>query len=87
MNCMHYLFDVEISTTPKQMSGSMFFGSELMHHSKICKKGNEIDKIFATITARDIQKVWQQFLVNINIPAIRDDSTISNNFEKLLTDV
>ncbi|CAG8668933.1 7454_t:CDS:1, partial [Scutellospora calospora] len=46
-----------------------------------------IDKIFATITARDVQKVWQQFLVNINIPAIRDDSTVSNNYEKLLTDI
>ncbi|CAG8638125.1 6710_t:CDS:2, partial [Scutellospora calospora] len=30
---------------------------------------------------------WRHFLVNINIPAIREESTISNNFEKLLTDV
>ncbi|CAG8787845.1 16652_t:CDS:1, partial [Cetraspora pellucida] len=48
---------------------------------------NEINKIFAAMTARDVQKVWQQFLININIPAICEESTIINNFEKLLSDV
>ncbi|CAG8812534.1 4788_t:CDS:2, partial [Cetraspora pellucida] len=56
-----------------------------MSSKQLCD--DEIDKIFATMTARDVQKVWQQFLVNINIPAIREDSTIANNFEKLLSDV
>ncbi|CAG8627872.1 17892_t:CDS:2, partial [Cetraspora pellucida] len=51
------------------------------------EKSEKIDKIFAAIMVRDVQKVWQQFLVNINIPAIYEDSTIANNFEKLLSDV
>ncbi|CAG8770553.1 17752_t:CDS:2, partial [Cetraspora pellucida] len=50
-------------------------------------KSNEINKIFAAMTARNVQKVWQQFLVNINISAICEKSTITNNFEKLLSDV
>ncbi|CAG8815252.1 22545_t:CDS:2, partial [Cetraspora pellucida] len=50
-------------------------------------KNDEIDKIFAAMTVRDVQKVWQQFLININIPAICEDSTIANNFKKLLSDV
>ncbi|CAG8801156.1 7810_t:CDS:2, partial [Cetraspora pellucida] len=63
---------------PPLLNGGMFFGQGLTNCLRICREEQK---------ARDVQKVWQQFLVNINIPAIREESTITNNFEKLLSDV
>ncbi|CAG8842862.1 1843_t:CDS:1, partial [Racocetra persica] len=48
---------------------------------------DNITILFATINANNVEKVWHQFLVNIDIAAIHDESKGSNDFEKLLLDV
>ncbi|CAG8462269.1 10918_t:CDS:2 [Cetraspora pellucida] len=52
-------------------------------------KANGIIKKFLKILVPEIeeQNFDDAFLININIPAIREDSNDSNNFEKLLLDV
>ncbi|CAG8809515.1 16904_t:CDS:2, partial [Racocetra fulgida] len=59
----------------------------LYEELQIRAKSDDIQAIFAKINADDIEKVWHQFLINIDIAAIRDESNGSNNFERLLLDV
>ncbi|KAF0482716.1 hypothetical protein F8M41_023380 [Gigaspora margarita] len=54
---------------------------------KRAKSNDDLNKLFAKVTANDVQRVWQQFLVNIDIPAIRNEHNDSNKFENLLLDM
>ncbi|CAG8807658.1 43799_t:CDS:2 [Gigaspora margarita] len=47
---------------------------------------NRISKLFVELQKR-AKRVWQQFLVNIDIPAIRNEHNDSNKFENLLLDI
>ncbi|KAF0453647.1 hypothetical protein F8M41_001700 [Gigaspora margarita] len=48
---------------------------------------DDINALFANISADDVRKVWHQFLVNIDIATIHSESNGSNDFEKSLLDV
>ncbi|CAG8840100.1 36641_t:CDS:2, partial [Gigaspora margarita] len=57
--------------------------------SKFCSTfiDDDINALFANISADDMQKVWRQFLVNIDIATIYSESNGSNDFEKSLLDI